>query len=195
MGERKRRLASGAAAAATRAAPVTAPVGVDALLGHGAALQAQGRMQDAFKCFQNALAASSGNPAALAGLGKTSVALGQVELGIGWLGMAATARPNDAGIRTTLGQALAKVGRLKDAAAQMRAGLALSHRADDARDLAAVLYHLGEMAEAERWFDVAARQLPEAPICTRRSRACSTSAMRSTRPSRAIGERPNWIRD
>jgi tetratricopeptide (TPR) repeat protein len=161
MGERKRRLAGGAAAVATPAVAATAPTAVDALLGHGAALQAQGRMQDAFKCFQDALAASPGHPAALAGLGATSVALGQVELGLGWLGMAATAQPDDAGIRTTLGQALAKVGRLKDAAAHLRAGLAVSHRAEDARDLAAVLVHLGETAEAEHWFAVAARQLPD----------------------------------
>jgi tetratricopeptide (TPR) repeat protein len=140
---------------------VTAPAGIDELLVHGAALQAQGRMQDAFKCFQDALAASPGHPVALAGLGTTSVALGQAQLGLGWLGMAATARPDDAAIRIALGQALAKLGRLKDAAAHLRAGLAVSHRAEDARDLAAVLVHLGETAEAEHWFAFAARQLPE----------------------------------
>jgi len=160
MGERKRRLAGSAAAATAPAAAATAPANVETLLRDGATLQAQGCMQDAFSCFQDALAASPGNPAALAGLGTTSMALGQVELGIGWLRMAATARPDDAGIRIGLGRALAQIGRLSDAAAELRAALEANDGAEGARDLATVLYHLGERAEAERWFAVAAQQLP-----------------------------------
>lgn len=156
MGERRPRLARSAAVPAA-----TAPTDVDALLRDGAALQAQGRLKDAFSRFRGALAASPDNPGALAGLGVTSLALGQVEIGLGWLRMAAAARSEDAGIRIALGRALAQVGRLKDAAAELRAALSHDPGADAARDLAVVLYRLGEMAEAERWFAAAAQQWPE----------------------------------
>jgi len=157
MADRKRH---GARGAKRPTVAVTAPSDVVSLLHDGATLQAQGRPKDAFSRFQAALTASPGHPAALAGLGTTGLALGQAELGLGWLRMAAAAAAGDAGIRIAFGRALAQVGRLDDAAAELRAALAISPDADAARDLAAVLYRLGERAEAEQWFSTAARQSP-----------------------------------
>ncbi len=158
MANRKRDEARGAARP-TRAA--AGPSDAALLLRDAAALQAQGRSKDAFSRFQAALAASPGNPAALAGLGTAGLALGQADLGLGWLRMAAAAAADDAGIRFAFGRALAQVGRLQDAAVELRAGLSISPNAAAARDLAAVLYRLGEPAEAERWFVTAAQHSPE----------------------------------
>ncbi len=71
-----------------------------------------------------------------------------------------TARPGDAVLRGGLGRALAQAGQLAEAANELRAALEAGDGVQDPRDLAAVLYHRGDLAEAERWFAAAAQWQP-----------------------------------
>ncbi len=89
------------------------------------------------------------------------MAIGQTETGIGLLQAAVAAQPQDAGMRSSLGRALAQGGRLQDAAEHLRRASAGSADAQLLRDLGAVLVHLGRAREAEDAYARAAELSPD----------------------------------
>ncbi len=139
----------------------TSVADVDALLAEARALHAEGRAREAFPVFQRALKLSPGNADALHGMGAISLALGSTDLALGLLRMAAASQPAEAKFRIDYGRALARARRLREAADELRAGCALTRDAEALRDLAAALYRIGDLAEAERHFAAAAELAPE----------------------------------
>jgi tetratricopeptide (TPR) repeat protein len=155
MGEKKRRLALGA-----QAKPPPAAASVDDLLRGARALLATGNARDAFARAQQALALAPRQPEVLYVLGLSCLAVGAADAGIGLLGTAVAARPQDAGYRSALGRAMAGAGRLGEAAEHLRIASETQADAQVNRDLGAVLVHLGRAREAEVAYARAAELAP-----------------------------------
>jgi tetratricopeptide (TPR) repeat protein len=89
--------------------------------------------------------------------------VGSIDLALGLLRLAAASRPPQARFHLDYGRALAGAGRLRDAAAELRASCDLAPDAAALRDLASVLYRVGELSEAERHFAACAALDPNFP--------------------------------
>jgi tetratricopeptide (TPR) repeat protein len=137
--------------------PVAAKdVDVKKLLDEGRALHAQGRVNDAFVCYQAALRAAPDDAEALHLTGVAYLSMGLAPLGIGFIRRAIDRRPDVAAYRVNLATSLAQQGCVDEAVAQLEAACAL--QPDDARahaGLAALHLRGNRCAEAERHYAAA----------------------------------------
>ncbi len=120
-----------------------------ALYNLGAALQAEGRLEDAITQLRLAVAANPANPTARNSLGTALQAQGDLEGAIGEYREALRQRPDDFNARYNLGQALLLGGRSDEAAASFREALGIRPEDVDARaQLGAALLAAGRFDEA-----------------------------------------------
>jgi Flp pilus assembly protein TadD len=120
-----------------------------ALYNLGAALQAEGRLEDAITQLRLAVAANPAHPTARNSLGTALQAQGDREAAIGEYREALRLRPDDFNARYNLGQALLLRGRSDEAAASFREALGIRPEDVDARaQLGAALLAAGQVDEA-----------------------------------------------
>jgi tetratricopeptide (TPR) repeat protein len=120
-----------------------------ALYNLGAALQAEGRLEDAITQLRLAIAASPTNPTARNSLGTALQAQGDLDAAIDQYREALRGRPDDFNARYNLGQALLVQGRADEATASFREALGIRPDDVDARaQLGAALLAAGHLDEA-----------------------------------------------
>ncbi len=120
-----------------------------ALYNLGAALQAEGRLEEAMTQLRLAVAANPANPTARNSLGTALQAQGDLEGALGEYREALRQRPGDFNARYNFGQALLLRGRSDDAAASFREALGIRPGDVDARaQLGAALLAAGRFDEA-----------------------------------------------
>ena len=91
----------------------------------GLALHQAGRLEDARRCYQEALQAEPNHFDALHMLGVICLQQGQAEQGAGWMRQAIAVRPDVAAVHSNLGLALTTLGRFDEAAASCERAVAL----------------------------------------------------------------------
>lgn len=160
MGEKKRRMQ--AAASIGIAADPAATLDYDELVAHGRALRMQGRLGEAIMRCERASSIAPERHEAIHLLGMCYFDQGARDVGLSLLRRAVTARPDAFDERVTYAYALSAASRHGQAAEELRALAALAPANPQIRrDLGAILFNLGEFAEAERWYREAAKLAPD----------------------------------
>jgi tetratricopeptide (TPR) repeat protein len=147
-------------AAATRiAAPLR--LDLDQSLAQGRRLHAQGRVGEAFACYQSAHRAAPDHADAMHLLGLAYIGLGHAPVGLTFLRRSIERDPGAVLYRSNLATALIQHGRLEEAEVQLQAVCSLQPgQADALVRLAALQEQRNRFTEAERNFSEAARLEP-----------------------------------
>jgi protein O-GlcNAc transferase len=159
----------------------------------GLCLHAQGRMEEALKCFREVADAMPESGAAVARVGGMLLLLNRADEAVNMLKRAVALEPNSAGTSSNLGAALGLAGKLEEAAEALRKAVQLEPRfAEGHHNLANALRELGVVEEALAHFRQAIAIKPDYPAAN--SGLLLTLQYRDEDPAVIAQEHQQWER-
>jgi len=133
----------------------------EAMSALGAALATQGKLDEAFALFRDAVRLDPADALARANFGEALARMRRVDEAEAEFREALRLAPESAQVRNSYGAALAAQNRLTEAEAQYEAALRIDPESADAHNnLGVTLFHLGRKEEAERHYRAAVRLRP-----------------------------------